>query len=115
MGSKDIPVTHDKSIPSPLLPEDVGDDLLVLADMCAVDLVVRGHDASRGTDAHGELEWHQIDLAHGAHSHDAIHCQSLVLLIIADEMLQRRRNALLLDTLGHVAGQVTGQHAVFGK
>lgn len=83
--------------------------------MRAVDLVISGHDTSRATNTHSQLEGHQINLAESTVRDNAIHSHALMLLIIADKMLQGSRNSLLLHALAEMARQRTRQNSIFGE
>jgi len=85
-------------MPSPLFPQDVVQYLWVLADMCAIDLVVRGHETLWKGISDGQLKWHEINLPQRPLGDDRVDQVPFMLLVVADKMLNGSDNALLLDT-----------------
>ena len=107
-----LPVTHDKTFPFPVLPQDFI-QLRILARMKTIDLVVRSHYRRRSCFLNAEHEWHQIDLAQGSIGHDAIDSHTLMLLIIADKMLWGSNDVFVMDSSAIFSTEGTGQEGIF--
>lgn len=71
----------------------------MLTSMNTINLIIRRHKTPRGTNLQRQLKRQQVDLTHRAGSHHTIHRHALMLLVITDKVLQRRRHAPILNTL----------------
>ena len=65
------PVAYDHSVEAPLLPEDIGEILLVLSHVRSANLVVCGHYRLRLSLSHNGLKRGKINLALGSLIHFA--------------------------------------------
>ncbi|KAJ6443523.1 cell wall protein [Purpureocillium lavendulum] len=106
------PVAHDEAVPAPLLAQHGVEVLGVLAAHGAVDAVVGRHEGAGAGVADGELEGQGVDLAQGALGDDGLDAHALVLLVVAEEVLDGGLDAGALDTADEGGGAEAGQEGV---
>lgn len=110
-----VPITHDQSVVLPLFAQDVVEELLVLRNVGAVDLVVRGHVCPGLAELLGDLERTEVDLSESSLRDDRVLAHSLVLLVVTDKVLDGGTDALALQTVDVGGSDRTGKRGVFGK
>ena len=81
--------------------------------MKTVDLVVRRHYRRRLCFLDAKHERHQIDLAQGSISHNAIDSHTLMLLIVADKVFRGSKDVFVLDSIAIFSTECTGQEGIF--
>ncbi len=108
------PVGHDGAVVSPLVAQDIRQQLLVLGGVTSVDVVVRCHYGPRRRAADGIFEVAQIQLAQGALRDSCVVGQTVDLLIVDGEVLDRRSDAGALHPVDICGGRQTRQQRVLG-
>ena len=103
------PVGHDDALEAPFAAQHVGEQPTVLRGEHAVDLVVRAHDGPWLGGFDDVFEGRQINLAHGARGDRGADAQTVGLLVVGGEVLQRGAHALGLHALDDADGGVAGQ------
>ncbi len=97
LGSK--PIGHDKTVEAPFPLQDGVDDLRTFADIDPVQPVVGGHDRPGLGAFHRSLERRHVDFAQGTLIDIGTDCIPLIFRLVADEMLDRGRDAARLQSL----------------
>lgn len=90
-GQVSLSVTHHEACPSPLLSENCVNNMWILAAMRPIDLVVSGHETDGMTDPDSLLERNEVDLAQRPLGDNGVDRHSLMLLVVANKVLQGRR------------------------
>jgi len=83
--------------------------------MGSVDEVVRSHEAHRLGIPLRHLERHQIDFAKGSLSDDAVTREPLVFQVVADVVLQCRRDARRLDAIDGCHRHLSRQNRILAE
>ena len=109
------PVAHHKAVKAPLVPENLGEKLPVLAGIDAVDPVIGAHHGPGLALLDRQLEGGQIDLMQGPLGHLGRDAHPAALLVVAGVVLHRRAHAPGLDAANQRRGQLTGQIGVLGE
>ena len=108
------PVRHDQSLKTPLLTQDVEQELRLLGQPAAVEPVVRGHDGQSPALANGHLEREEVQLAERPLVNDRVDGAALEFGVIAHEVLDRGKDAVRLDPPHVAGGQTTREQWVLG-
>ncbi len=113
-GVRAVPVGHDEPVETELGAQDPVDEG-VLGGGGAVDGVVGGHrrPGLRGSD--GEAEGFEVDLPEGTLVDPGIDGEPIGLLVVADDVLDARRDPLRLDPLDVGRSDAAGQERVLGE
>ena len=103
------PVRNYDAVIAPVIPEDGGQEFIILLGILAVQFVVRAHHRPRTAFFDGNLEILQIDLPQGPAAHLGVVFSPVGLLIIDRVVLDGCAHAVALDTphIGrrHLAGE----------
>ena len=114
-GALDVaaaPVGDHHTVKAPLLPEDVGEEGLVLVGVGTVDFIVGGHDGLGMALLHGDLKIGQVQLPQGPLIHHAVAGHAQQLLGVGGEVLGAGGDAVLLHALDEGGGQLARQIGV---
>ena len=109
------PVGDHQPFKAPFLPEDIGQKLLVVGAVGAVDLVVGAHDRGRLGNLHCQLKGSQVQLPQGAVIENAVGGKTLVFLTVAGKVLQRCAHTVFLQAPNLRGGQQAGQQRILGE
>lgn len=81
--------------------------------MDSIDFVISGHDSGRPRSFYSKHKRQEVDLSERAISDDTIDSHSFVLLVVADEMLRRSNDVLLLNAIAIFSCERTREIRVF--
>ena len=95
------PVRHDQPVEAPVVPQDAVEERGALRRVGAVHLVVGGHDRPRVGLPHDDLEAPEVDLAQRARGDLHVDHVAVPLVVVGDEVLHRRPDALRLHAFHH--------------
>jgi hypothetical protein len=101
-GTRGAPVRHDDAVEAPFVAQDLAQQRR-LGHRRAVDAVVGGHDRPGAGLADDRVERGEIELAQRPLVHPRVEREPLGLRVVGHEVLDRRRDALLLQS-AHVGG-----------
>ncbi len=103
------PVRDHDAIVSPLVPEDGGQEFVILLGVFPVEFVVGAHHRPGLPFLHGDLEILQVDLPEGPAAHQCVVLGPVRLLVVHRIMLDGGTGSVTLDTphIGsrHLAGE----------
>ena len=108
------PVGHDDALEAPLVTQHVGQQPVILGGVHAVDTVVGAHDGPRLGGLDDVFEGRQVDLAQGALADAGIDAQTVGLLVVGGEVLERGAHALGLHAGDDADRLMAGQVRVLG-
>ena len=109
------PVRDDHAVEAPLGTQDVGEKVLVLVRVDAVDEVVGAHDRPRLGSAAHDLKAGQVDLTHRARVHDRVRRHASQLLGVNREVLRAGGGLRRLDSFDEARGHASGEDRVLGE
>ena len=109
------PVRHHNALIPPLIPEDLVEQMMVLAAERSLHLVVSAHDGPRLRLFHRRLESCQIDLPQRSLIDYGIHAHAVSLLIIHGEMLQAGTHTHTLHTIDMAFCHMPRQIGILGE
>lgn len=81
--------------------------------MDSVDFIISGHHRGRPCNFYRKHKRQEVDLSERSISNNAIDSHSFVLLVVADEMLRRSNDILLLNAIAIFSCERTGEMRVF--
>lgn len=108
------PVGHDDALEAPLVAQHVGQQPVILGGVHAVDTVVGAHDGPRLGGLDDVFEGRQVDLTQGALADAGIDAQTVGLLVVGGEVLERGAHALGLHAGDDADRLMAGEIRVFG-
>ena len=108
------PVGHHQAVEAPVVAQDARQQRRALRRVGAVQLVVGRHDRPRLRLAHEDLEAAQVDLAQRALRHLHVDDVAVPLVVVGDEVLRRRPDALRLHALDHGGGHPARHQRILG-
>ena len=109
-----IPVTHDQSPETPLLPQNTRAKIKAVADIVPVYPVIAGHHSPRLALCDSDPESTEIYLPQSPLGNICGHAHAVVLLIVAAEMLDRNANtAAALHAAGDSCCHLAGNDRIF--
>ena len=109
------PVRDDHAVETPLGAQDVGQQVLVLVRVGAVNEVVGAHDRPRLSRSADDLKAGQVDFAHRALVHDGIRGHAAQFLRVHGEVLGAGSGTRGLDSFDEAGGHASGKDRVLGK
>jgi hypothetical protein len=98
------PIAHHESLPAPFSAQHLVEQLVVLAAVRSIDTIVSRHEGGRLGILDYKLKGERIDLAQSSLSNHGLDGIALVLVVVADKVLDRGQNALGLDTSDESCG-----------
>ncbi len=107
------PVGNHEAFEQPILLEHIGQGVIVLAGVDAVDGVVGAHDRSGIADLNADMEGEQIGLLHGPLANDHVDIFAAIFLIVHDVVLDVADDVLGLLALDAIAHQGAGEQRIF--
>ena len=107
------PVRDDDPVKSPLLSQDIPEQVGIFIGIDPVDLVITGHDRFGAALFHSDLEPGQIDLTERALVHDRVHGHPPKLLAVHREMLRAGVYSLALDPPNISCRHLSGKAGIF--
>jgi len=110
-----VPVRGDHAGEAPFVLEDLAKQPLMLGHRAAVDRVVRGHDQRRACLPDAGLEGDEVQLAQHLLGDPRVIVPALGLRIVADIVLDGRRDPGRLHTAHVRHGEARGQFGVLGE
>ena len=90
-GVRRAPVRHDKALETPVLFQDLVEQVIIFRAIRAVDFIVGRHDGERAALLDRGLEGRQVNLAQRALVHVDVDAAALGLLVVGGEVLHARR------------------------
>ena len=108
------PVTHDDALEAPFVAQHVGEQPVILGGMHAVDAVVCAHDGPRLGFLDDVFECREVDFAQRTLRDVGADAQTVGLLVVGGEMLERSAHALGLHACDNANGLMACQIRVFG-
>src|SRR5260370_22648821 len=97
------PIGDDETPESPILLEDVMQDISVLAGVVAVDAVIGAHHRAGIRNLDADVKGEEIALLHSTLGYDRVHDVAAGFLIIDGEMLDVSNDVLRLLALHEIA------------
>ena len=109
------PVGDHHALVAPAFAQDVGQQLLVLRAVGAVEFVVGGHHAQRLCLFDHRFKGGKIDLVQGALVHHAVTDHAVGLLIVGGKMLDATAHTVALDALDQRRPHLTAEIGVLAE
>ena len=108
------PVAHDDALEAPFVAQHVGEQPVILGGMYAIDAVVCAHDGPRLGFLDDVFECREVDFAQRTLRDVGADAQTVGLLVVGGEMLERSAHALGLHACDNANGLMACQIRVFG-
>ena len=108
------PVAHDDALEAPFIAQHVGEQPVILGGMYAVDAVVCAHDGPRLGFLDDVFECREVDFAQRTLGDVGADAQTVGLLVVGGEMLERGAHALGLHACDDADRLMARQIRVFG-
>ncbi|OPZ47746.1 MAG: hypothetical protein BWY95_01289 [Bacteroidetes bacterium ADurb.BinA104] len=112
-GVCSAPIRYGEPLETPLLTQDLIEQMLILGTIVAVDLVICRHHHHCTALLHCRLERFEVELTHGTLIGYHIDNAAVGLLIIQREMFETYGSTGSLSTFGEFNRQSCGQHRIF--
>ena len=93
------PVGYADTLEVPLFPQDIIEQISMMAAMRSPETVISSHNAQRSGLGYRRLKCREIQLSERSLTDLCIHAHSLILLIVQGVMLHAGRHVILLDPL----------------
>ena len=109
------PVGNDKSVKTPVIPQDFLQEMCVFIGIDTVDHIVGRHDGFRMPFFDGNFKICQVDFTQGTLIHHRVGCHSAQLCIVRGKMLRAGRNTMALDAADITCCHLTRQIRILRK
>ena len=109
------PIAHDDAFKSPFVAQNVGEETLVVAQISAVETVVRAHDGGGLLGFDDMLECGHIDFAESALVNDRVNRHSYVFLVVGKIVLEGSADVFLLYAVHPRCAHTSCKEGIFGE
>src|SRR6266576_2253507 len=106
------PIRHDEAFELPVLLEDIGEEIVILAGVVAVEAVVRAHDGRHVGLPYADLESEKVTLAHCSLVDVHVYGVTSTFLVVQGIVLDVADDVLVLRALDDLSNDFASQDRV---